>query len=359
MRTSRFLAALGGVIAAASLSACSLSAPRVEPVAQEAPAAESTPEATAEPGEAAGAEAPATGSPQVLRIAQVTGLSSIVVNAKGRTIYRFDDDSNDPPTTNCVEKCNETWQPVLAPNGVEVDAGLEEDLVGTVERPDGAEQLTLNGWPMYYFHEDLSLGQIAGHGTGDKWWAISPAGGRAEKTSDEPAAAKKPQVLRAAGVDGLSPDIVVNAKGRTIYRFDKDDNNPPRTTCVGKCLETWQPVLAPTGWRSRTGSTRTSSARSPGRTAASSSRSRAGRSTTSTRTCASARSPGTARATCGLRSPPGVARRRRSRPPPADPTTTTAAVTRTSQKSRGYGTGRRPPPPAGTPCLRKAGPPRP
>ncbi|BCB91680.1 hypothetical protein Psuf_089930 [Phytohabitans suffuscus] len=205
MRTSRFLAALGGVLAAAGLSACSLTAPRAEPVFQ-APAAESAPEASPEPGEAAGGEAPAaTGTPQVLRIAQVAGLSPIVVNGKGRTIYRFDRDSNDPPAATCVAECVKTWQPVLAPNGVEVDAGLEEDLVGSVERPDGDQQLTLNGWPLYYFHEDLSLGQIAGHGSGDVWFAVSPAGGRAEKSGDDPAPAKKPQVLRLAEVDGLSP----------------------------------------------------------------------------------------------------------------------------------------------------------
>jgi len=247
MRAPRFLAMLGGVIAAASLSACALSAPKAEPVFQ-APA-EPTASAEAGAGAAAGAEAPpqGAGTPQVLKIAQLDGFSPLLVNAKGRTIYRFDRDSNDPPTTTCVEGCLKTWQPVLAPNGVEVDAGLEEDLVGTVTRPEGDEQLTLNGWPMYYFHEDLKLGQTAGHGTGDAWFAISPSGGRAEKSADGPAPANKPQVLRVAEVDGLSPAIVVNAKGRTIYRFEKDDNNPPRTACVEDCLKTWQPVLAPNG----------------------------------------------------------------------------------------------------------------
>jgi predicted lipoprotein with Yx(FWY)xxD motif len=246
MRTHRVLAALGGVVLAASLSACSLSAPKAEPVFR-TPSAEPTSTAAAGSGTAAGGEAPAAGTPQVLKIAQLAGFSPLLVNAKGRTIYRFDGDSNDPPTTTCVEDCLRTWQPVLAPNGVEVDAGLEEDLVGTVERPDGDQQLTLNGWPLYYFHQDLGLGQTAGHGTGGAWFAISPTGGRARKNGDEPAPASKPQVLRVTEVDGLSPAVVVNAKGRTIYRFERDDNNPPRTTCAGECLRTWQPVLAPNG----------------------------------------------------------------------------------------------------------------
>ncbi|MFC0527405.1 hypothetical protein [Phytohabitans kaempferiae] len=248
MRNRRFLATLGGVIAVAGLSACSLTAPKAEPVFRTPPA---EPAATATPapdsGAAAGAEAPpATGTPQVLRIAKLDGFSPVVVNGKGRTIYRFDRDRNDPPATTCVDGCGQTWQPVLAPNGVEVDAGIEDDLVGTVARPDGNDQLTLNGWPLYYFHEDLKLGQTAGHGTGDVWWAISPIGGRAEKSAD-PAPATKPQVLRLAEVDGLSPAVVVNAKGRTIYRFEKDDNSPSRTTCVETCAQTWEPVLAPNG----------------------------------------------------------------------------------------------------------------
>lgn len=248
MRAPRFLAVSGGLIAAMSLSACALSAPKAEPVFQAPAEPTPTASASAEAGAAAGGEAPAgAGSPQVLRIAQIDGFSPVLVNGKGRTIYRFDRDSNDPPTTTCVEACLETWQPVLAPNGVEVDAGIEEDLVGTVTRPEGDEQLTLNGWPMYYFHEDLKLGQTAGHGTGNAWFAISPSGGRAEKGSGGTSTTNKPQVLRVAEVDGLDPAVVVNAKGRTIYRFQKDGNNPPRTACVGDCLKTWQPVLAPNG----------------------------------------------------------------------------------------------------------------
>ncbi|BCB77434.1 hypothetical protein Pflav_038440 [Phytohabitans flavus] len=69
------------------------------------------------------------------------------------------------------------------PNGVEVEDGIDEDLVGTITRPDGSKQLTLKGWPLYYFHKDLRLGQIAGHGTGDVWFAITAGGGKAKEKS--------------------------------------------------------------------------------------------------------------------------------------------------------------------------------
>jgi predicted lipoprotein with Yx(FWY)xxD motif len=38
--------------------------------------------------------------------------------------------------------------------------------------------------------------------------------------------------------------IVTDAKGNTLYRFDRDSANPPKTRCVGPCAQTWPPVLA-------------------------------------------------------------------------------------------------------------------
>ncbi|GAA4708041.1 hypothetical protein [Phytohabitans rumicis] len=247
MSTTRFFAALGGVIAAAGLSACATLGP-AEPAAAPAEA----PAQAAGEG-AIGAAPPAAGKPQILQVAQLRGFSPVVVNGKGRTIYRFDKDDNKPPATTCVDACLKTWEPVLAPNGVEIRTGVEEDSVGTVTRPDGAEQLTLNGWPLYYFHKDLSLGQTAGHGVGDAWFAISPRGGKAAKSAAQPPSAGKAQVLRVVQLDGFSPAVVVNGKGRTIYRFENDDNAPSKTTCVGACLNKWEPVLAPNGVRVEAG----------------------------------------------------------------------------------------------------------
>jgi predicted lipoprotein with Yx(FWY)xxD motif len=241
MRT-RILAALGGVFVATGMSACSLVG-AAEPATAPA-AAPATASAGAEAGQ--GAAAPPA-KPQVLRTAQIQGFDRVVVvNGKGRTIYRFDNDSNNPPETSCVDACLRTWEPVLAPNGVQVETGIEEDLVGSITRPDGTEQLTLNGWPMYYFHRDLELGQTAGHGMNGAWFAISTRGARAKREGGSVPSAK-PQVLRVVQLDGFSPAVVVNGKGRTIYRFDNDSNNPPRTRCTGECLQKWEPVLAPNG----------------------------------------------------------------------------------------------------------------
>ncbi|MBB5955861.1 putative lipoprotein with Yx(FWY)xxD motif [Saccharothrix tamanrassetensis] len=39
-------------------------------------------------------------------------------------------------------------------------------------------------------------------------------------------------------------DVVQDGDGRTLYRFDKDAPNPPKSNCEGKCAETWPPLLA-------------------------------------------------------------------------------------------------------------------
>jgi predicted lipoprotein with Yx(FWY)xxD motif/predicted outer membrane protein len=38
--------------------------------------------------------------------------------------------------------------------------------------------------------------------------------------------------------------VVIDAKGHTLYRFDKDSAAPSRSNCVGTCVRKWPPVLA-------------------------------------------------------------------------------------------------------------------
>ncbi|MEO6712737.1 MAG: hypothetical protein ABIM89_04820 [Mycobacteriales bacterium] len=39
-------------------------------------------------------------------------------------------------------------------------------------------------------------------------------------------------------------DVVVDAQGFTLYRFDKDSNDPPKSNCTGGCLGTWPRSLS-------------------------------------------------------------------------------------------------------------------
>ncbi|GAB3434444.1 hypothetical protein [Flindersiella endophytica] len=105
-------------------------------------------------------------------------LGDIVTDEQGRTLYRFDQDTNNPSATNCVDACAEKWPPVLAGEKVNVD-GIEADLVGTVDRPDGSQQVTLKGWPLYRFADDKQAGDIKGQGVQGTWFVAAPDGAKA------------------------------------------------------------------------------------------------------------------------------------------------------------------------------------
>src|SRR5690348_9364999 len=60
-----------------------------------------------------------------------------------------------------------------------------------------------------------------------------------------------PMVMPQAGTaqPGLFADrafdlgpMVVNEMGMTIYRYDKDSANPPRSNCDGTCAQKWNPI---------------------------------------------------------------------------------------------------------------------
>lgn len=108
-------------------------------------------------------------------------LGAVVVDGLGWTLYRFDDDTAQPPTSNCAGDCATTWPPVLAEPGTPLTVeGVDQAAIGTITRADGGVQLTIAGWPVYRYAADSAPGATDGHGVGEKWFAITPEGGRAE-----------------------------------------------------------------------------------------------------------------------------------------------------------------------------------
>ena len=50
--------------------------------------------------------------------------------------------------------------------------------LGTITGVDGSTQVTLNGWPLYYFVGDAAPGEVKGQGVNDVWWVLTPDGER-------------------------------------------------------------------------------------------------------------------------------------------------------------------------------------
>lgn len=104
-------------------------------------------------------------------------LGEIVVDADGMTLYMFDTDTQGSGASSCSGECLTNWPPLTTDGQAPAVQGVTGE-VGTIETADGSTQVTLNGWPLYYFAGDAAAGDVNGQGVGGIWWVLSPAGER-------------------------------------------------------------------------------------------------------------------------------------------------------------------------------------
>jgi predicted lipoprotein with Yx(FWY)xxD motif len=108
-------------------------------------------------------------------------LGTVVVDTQYRIVYRSDRDSPRPPTSTCLDPtCTGTWEPLLTGGLSVVGRGVDQARIGTLDRPDGTRQATLDGWPLYLrVDEPAGLATTGANGTDGVWFAISPTGDKA------------------------------------------------------------------------------------------------------------------------------------------------------------------------------------
>jgi predicted lipoprotein with Yx(FWY)xxD motif len=111
-------------------------------------------------------------------------LGEVLVDSKGRTLYLFKKDTGTKST--CFSSCAQAWPPLRAKSKPTVAGDVKARLISTTARPDGANQLTYNGHPLYLYQGDETPGKVNGQGLnswGGRWFAVSPAGRRILKAS--------------------------------------------------------------------------------------------------------------------------------------------------------------------------------
>jgi predicted lipoprotein with Yx(FWY)xxD motif len=117
----------------------------------------------------------AAGSAAVVKTASNSTLGgTILVNAKGMTLYHLSGEQNGKFI--CTSSaCVGVWHPLTVPAG-STPAGVSS--LATVKRPDGAVQITYKGMPLYTFAQDTSTGQANGQGMKDvgTWSAVTVSG---------------------------------------------------------------------------------------------------------------------------------------------------------------------------------------
>ncbi|MYS24871.1 Predicted lipoprotein with conserved Yx(FWY)xxD motif, partial [Streptomyces sp. DvalAA-14] len=130
-------------------------------------------------------------------------LGTIVVNGKGFTLYRFDMDTNKPPTSHCTGACATLWPAAPATDASAVK-GIDQKLLGSTTGTDGRKQLTLNGWPLYTYAQDSKAGDTNGQGIDGIWWAVTPAGAKAGAASSAGSTAGSPSTTSSTTGSGSS-----------------------------------------------------------------------------------------------------------------------------------------------------------
>jgi predicted lipoprotein with Yx(FWY)xxD motif len=112
---------------------------------------------------------------------------NIVVSSKGLTLYLFTADTGG--TSACTDPaCKKLWPPLLTTGAPVAGKGINRGLLGTIQRPDGTQQVTYNKHPLYFFHggsgygaRDRLPGQLHGQGLFSAWWVLSPKGAAIHK----------------------------------------------------------------------------------------------------------------------------------------------------------------------------------
>ena len=109
-------------------------------------------------------------SPRLVRTIMDENLGEVLTKPNKQAIYVWR--SEPKGTIRCTAKCAKAWPPVTVAKGVTVPMhykGIEGDF-GTIRRPDGSRQLTLDRRALYtYAHE--KPGQVLCNNV-DNWFAV-------------------------------------------------------------------------------------------------------------------------------------------------------------------------------------------
>ena len=115
---------------------------------------------------------------------QVGGVGDVLVDASGQALYSPDQEANGKVL--CTGACTAFWTPLAAEGMPTAAPGVAQ--LGVIDRPDGSQQVTANGKPLYTFAED-SPGQVKGNGFSDNfdsqhftWHAVLALGATASST---------------------------------------------------------------------------------------------------------------------------------------------------------------------------------
>jgi predicted lipoprotein with Yx(FWY)xxD motif len=98
--------------------------------------------------------------------------AKILVDAQGMTLYSLSAEQNGKFICTSAA-CVQVWHPLVAQSGSTPSGSVGS--LATVKRPDGTEQVTYKGVPLYTFAQDTAPGDANGQGIKDvgTWTAVT------------------------------------------------------------------------------------------------------------------------------------------------------------------------------------------
>jgi predicted lipoprotein with Yx(FWY)xxD motif len=131
----------------------------------------------------------AGGANDTVSVQQVPGVGTIYTDANGMALYTPSQEATG--TISCVGACTTVWIPLAAPSsGSATEAPGVSGTLGSISRPDGISQVTLDGAPLYRFYQDTAAGTASGNGISDSfggadftWHVAGPQGTTAANTN--------------------------------------------------------------------------------------------------------------------------------------------------------------------------------
>ena len=108
------------------------------------------------------------------RVAGVAGVTrTIFTDLTGNSLYYETNDVGGKIL--CTGACAGIWPPLIAPGGLTTLPSVFAipGKFGTAQNPEGKNQITYNGWPLYAFSKDKAPGDTTGEGVAGRWHVAS------------------------------------------------------------------------------------------------------------------------------------------------------------------------------------------
>lgn len=119
------------------------------------------------------------GATPTIQTAENPSYGTYLVDDQGYSLYLYLEDSEG--ASNCYGRCAENWPPLTIEGEPVAGEGVNTELLGTIERDDGATQVAYNGQPLYRYARDREPGDTRGHGLGEVFYLVTPSGERAQE----------------------------------------------------------------------------------------------------------------------------------------------------------------------------------